>query len=232
MGLGEGHAAHPMTRPRDKVADKPQQRGTHEDRGRGVSAPSLPGDGAGPVLHRDYRDHDCEPLPKGGRFSPATLRGCDTRYPGRIGLWSRHQPGRRPEARSRFGSKCSPVPHRLSSTVAGERKGPGHTHQKHKSPAVIALDDWSPVLIATPFVTITNVSGLRRAAHEAGDESPRQRPDTGRLLRASRTRVGYCVRPARGSATACVPHEGRLLRASRTRVVLRAPHEGPLQRRR
>ena len=38
------------------------------------------------------------------------------------------------------------------------------------------------------------------------------------VLRASRTRVGYCVRPARGSATACVPHEGRLLRASRTRV--------------
>jgi len=30
--------------------------------------------------------------------------------------------------------------------------------------------------------------------------------------------VGYCVRPAPGSATACVPHQGRLLRASRTRV--------------
>ena len=40
----------------------------------------------------------------------------------------------------------------------------------------------------------------------------------GRLLRASRTTVGYCVRPARRSATACVPHDGRLLRASRTTV--------------
>ena len=33
-----------------------------------------------------------------------------------------------------------------------------------------------------------------------------------------RLRVGYCVRPARRSATACVPHDGRLLRASRTTV--------------
>jgi hypothetical protein len=40
----------------------------------------------------------------------------------------------------------------------------------------------------------------------------------GRLLRASRPTVGYCVRPARGSATACVPPDGRLLRASRTTV--------------
>ena len=66
-----------------------------------------------------------------------------------------------------------------------------------------------------------------------------------RLLRASRTTVGYCVRPARRSATACSarrsatacvrttvgycvlrttvgycvrPHDGRLLRASRTTV--------------
>src|SRR6476661_8562643 len=29
----------------------------------------------------------------------------------------------------------------------------------------------------------------------------------GQLMRASRTTVGRCVRPARRSATACVPHE-------------------------
>jgi hypothetical protein len=36
-------------------------------------------------------------------------------------------------------------------------------------------------------------------------------PPEGRLLRASRPRVGYCARPARGSATARVPPEGPIL---------------------
>ena len=56
---------------------------------------------------------------------------------------------------------------------------------------VFAQNAWVPLDISRALMRADPVTNVRE----------------NRLLRASRTTVGYCVRPARRSATACVPHE-------------------------
>ena len=96
----------------------------------------------------------------------------------------------------------------MTSSPAGAARG---FYERHRQVADRYPFDWP--------ASLTDVSNQRISV-----------PVDGRLLRASRTTVGYCVlrttvgycvRPARRSATACVPHDGRLLRA---------PHDGRLLR--